>query len=143
MGTISIGLLCCAISKHITTDYAPAGGYNESHKSLGLHVERAGPGWKQGVMAMTFKDSFAKRSTLAAGTLTYQWGEGDKLHAALGGGVGYIRTSYYAGLYVAPLAEVGYGRLTLQGSIQAPVSGADAVAAVQAKLRLVTFGGGE
>lgn len=135
MDAISISVLCCAISKHLSTDYAPQGGYTENHNSIGVHVERAGPGWKPGAMLFRFDDSFDKSSLMAVGTMAYQWGQDSGLRASLGVGAGYARTSYYEGPYAAPMVELGYDRLSLQASYQYPISGADEVVAVQVKVR--------
>jgi len=123
----TIALICCAISSHLTNDYEPVQRYNEAHQSFGVHAERNGIGF----MSMTFKDSFSKQSQLHALTGMYDatpW-------LRIGAGAGYIKTSYYEGAYAAPLLEVGYNNVWLQGSFQPKVSGGDAVAAVQLKLR--------
>lgn len=135
MNALAASILCCGISVHHTTDHAPVGGYNETHESIGIHVEYGNEAWVPGIEEMYFKDSFDKPSHLATGTLLYRQQVYKRLHVAAGGGVGYAATSYYSGPYAAPLVEVGIDPVYVQASHQVGIEGADAVTAVQFKFR--------
>lgn len=131
-----VSLLMAGISTHLTTEYEPKGGYNETHESIGIQIEQPIDNWRIGVLGMRFKDSFDKSSGLYAATVRYQFGEDESFNASAGLGLGYTHTSYYNGVYGAPMVELGYNRLSAQVSYIPKMSGADEVIAMQFKVRL-------
>ena len=133
---MDISLLCCALSVHLTDMYTPDGGYNETHESIGVHVEETFDKHAYGLQAMTFKDSFDKNSALYALTYVYELDNLWKLQHNVGAGVGYVETSYYSGPIILPVYEIGYNRFALQNSVFPPAFGSEALFMTQLKIKL-------
>lgn len=131
-----VSLLVAGISTHLTTDYEPKGGYNETHESIGLQIEQPVGNMRYGVLGMHFKDSFSESSGLYAATARYQVGLDNGLNASLGAGLGYTHTSYYNGVYGAPMVELGYNRFSAQFSYIPKMKNTDEVLAMQFKIKL-------
>lgn len=132
----TVSLLIAGISTHLTTDYEPKGGYNETHDSIGIQIERSYDNWHFGALGFRFKDSFSEDSGIYAATMRYQIGDSTRYHASAGLGLGYTHTSYYNGVYGAPIVELGYNRLSAQISYIPKMSGTDEVIAAQFKVRV-------
>ncbi len=92
----------------------PSGeSYNQFNPGVGFALTQpVSTHWKAGIRAATYKNSIAKQSVLAAGTI--EWCQGDEFHACagvMGGGVtGYAET---VRPLLAPVIGVGYQRVTL------------------------------
>lgn len=124
--------------------YKPPEGYNETHESIGLHVEQSVGEHTYGVQGMTFNDSFGEDSEFYAATYTYDVGattisfkdKSADIDHKVGLGVGYVSTSYYSGPIVLPVYEIGYGRFSLQNSLSPPAFGSEALFMTQLKIKL-------
>jgi hypothetical protein len=111
-----LSLLGGGFSEHLSTDYEPAGGYEEFHEAIGLHVEKAGDGWVYGAMALRFVDSYDEGSFLAGATLKYNKTFENEISIFGGAAAGYVDTSYYSGAVAMPMVGLGYKRVSLNVS---------------------------
>ena len=131
-----MSIIAGGFSKHLTTKYEPDGGYTEHHSNLGLEIGQAGPGWVFSVQTTWLKDSHDENSFLGVGAFGYRAILPYTVSIYGGIGAGYAETSYYNGLIALPFAELGWWRISAQGSYLPELSNADSGIAVQFKVRL-------
>lgn len=132
----TLSIIAGGFSKHLTTTYEPANGYTERHSNLGVEIGQAGPGWVASAQATWFKDSHNEDSFLGVGAFGYRLNLPHRFFVYGGLGAGYAETSYYAGLLVMPFAELGWWRISAQGSYLPKVPDADSGLAAQLKFRI-------
>jgi hypothetical protein len=124
------------ISKHLTTEYEPSEGYTERHRLLGLDISQAGPGWVFSAQAFYFNDSHDEDSFIASGAFGYRMILPLQLFVYGGVGLGYADTSYYSGALVLPLVEIGWWRISAQGTYLPKLPDADSGIGVQFKFKV-------
>ena len=134
-----VSVVAGGISHHLTTEYAPPEGYTEQHRVLGLEVAQAGPGWVFSAQAFHFNDSHDESSHLAAGAFGYRGMLPYQFFMYGGVGVGYIETSYYSGAIALPLFELGWWRISAQGTYLPKLPEADSGLAVQFKFKVLEW----
>ena len=137
MDAITIAVIAGSLSTHITTDYAPANGYNESHRSIGVEVVQDKDGLTHGGQAFKFKDSFNENSFSALYSLGYTKRFktlSSNIRAGLAGG--YVSTSYYDGVVAMPFVGGYVGRVGVDVSFIPKVTGGDSVVMAQFKFKL-------
>lgn len=126
---IEIGLLCCALSKHLTHEFNNE--YNEQHESLGLYVEKHYEPHSISMQGFYFKDSFSEPSKNITANYKYKAHE----YVGVGAGAGYLKTSYYEGPIILPILEIGKD-IKLQISAFPKAFGSEALIMGQIKLKL-------
>lgn len=105
-------------SKH-SRETTPAGKpYNENNLGAGIHVttkDWLSSGWRKGVLAMSYDNSLNRQSNLVAGTIDYCHEDGIRVCGGVmaGGVTGYGGVSPV----IAPTAEIGYGKVSLVGTM--------------------------
>jgi hypothetical protein len=134
-----LSIIAGGFSKHLTTKYEPADGYTEQHSNLGLELGQAGPGWVLSAQATWFTDSHDENSFLAVGAFGYRAVMPYQFFIYGGIGVGYTETSYYSGVIALPYAELGWWRISAQGSYLPEVPDADSGIAVQFKFKIAEW----
>lgn len=130
-----VSVIAGGFSKHLTRKYEPDDGYTEQHSNLGFEIGQAGPGWVFSAQSTWFHDSHNKNSYLGVGAFGYRWILPHTISIYGGIGAGYARTSYYNGAIVLPFAELGWWRISAQGSYLPKVPNADSGVALQLKFR--------
>jgi hypothetical protein len=131
-----MSIIAGGFSKHLTTQYEPEGGYTEQHSNRGLEIGQAGPGWVFSAQATWFNDSHDEISFLGVGAFGYRAVLPYTFSIYGGIGAGYAGTSYYNGLIALPFAELGWWRISAQGSYLPELSNSDSGIAVQFKARI-------
>lgn len=131
-----LSILAGGISKHLTTDYEPHDGYTEEHALFGLDISQAGPGWIFSAQAFYFKDSHNEDSYMGAGAFGYRVILPLQFFVYGGLGVGYGNTSYYSGAIVLPQAEIGWWRISAQGTYLPKLPDADSGIGVQFRFKV-------
>lgn len=134
-----LSIIAGGLSKHLTTKYEPAKGYTETHSNLGLEIGQAGPGWVVSAQATWFKDSHDENSFMGIGAYGYKASLPYHFFIYGGIGAGYVDTSYYAGAVVMPFVELGWWRISAQGSYLPELSDMDSGLAVQFKVKLLDW----
>ena len=134
-----ISLVAGGISKHLTTEYEPSEGYTEQHKLLGLDISQAGPGWVFSAQAFYFNDSHDEDSFIVAGAFGYRVIMPHQFFAYGGVGVGYADTSYYSGALALPMLEIGWWRISAQGTYLPKFPDADSGIGVQFKFKVLEW----
>lgn len=129
-------IIAGGVSKHLSHKYEPAGGYMEQHSNLGVEIGQIGPGWIASIQATWFNDSHDEDSFMGIGAYGYKANLPYQFFIYGGLGVGYIETSYYSGAIIMPFAELGWWRISAQGSYLPELSNADSGIAVQFKCRI-------
>jgi len=102
---VEVGVLFVGHAKHITTKFAPAGGYNENNHTIGLEILQDKDGWAYGGSVSKFDDSFAKSSYWLLATLEYRK-TFKHVSASAGIGAGLLKTSYYNGPFATPFIKL-------------------------------------
>jgi len=131
-----MSIIAGGFSKHLTTKYEPEGGYTEQHSNLGLEIGQAGPGWVFSAQATWLKDSHGENSFLGVGAFGYRAFLPYDFSIYGGVGAGYVETSYYNGPIALPFVELGWWRISAQGSYLPELSNADSGLALQFKFRI-------
>ena len=134
-----LSIIAGGLSTHLTTTYEPEGGYTEEHSNLGFEIGQAGPGWVFSAQATWLKDSHNVNSFLGVGAFGYRATLPYKLSLYGGLGTGYVETSYYKGFIALPFAELGWWRVSAQGSYLPELSNADSGIAIQFKFRILDW----
>ena len=134
-----LSIIAGGFSTHLTTEYEPANGYTEQHSNLGLEIGQAGPGWVASAQATRFNDSHDQNSFLGIGAFGYRAIFPYTFFIYGGIGVGYVETSYYSGAIIMPFGELGWWRISAQGSYLPELSNADSGIAVQFKFRILEW----
>ena len=134
-----VSVIAGGFSKHLTTKYEPEGGYTEQHLNLGLEIGQAGPGWVASAQATRFNDSHDENSFLAIGAFGYRVALPYTFFIYGGVGAGYAETSYYSGAIIMPFGELGWWRISAQGSYLPELSNADSGIAIQFKFRILEW----
>ena len=134
-----MSIIAGGVSKHLTTKYEPEGGYTEQHSNLGLEIGQAGPGWVFSAQATWLKDSHDENSFLGVGAFGYRAILPYTFSIYGGIGAGYAETSYYNGLIALPFAELGWWRISAQGSYLPELPNADSGIALQFKFRILEW----
>ena len=132
----ALSIIAGSVSKHLSHKYEPAGGYTEQHSSLGVEIGQIGPGWIASIQTTWFNDSHDEDSFMGIGAYGYKANLPHQFFIYGGLGAGYIETSYYSGAIIMPFAELGWWRISAQGSYLPELSNADSGIAVQFKFRI-------
>lgn len=127
---MDLSLVCCAISHHLTNAYGDS--YNETHESIGVVIEESYDRHTYGLQGFHFNDSFDKSSFLASGNYLYSVFK----YLKAGAGAGWVRTSYYNGAIILPIAEIGTDAVSVQLSAFPQAFGSEALVMGQIKLKL-------
>jgi hypothetical protein len=131
-----LSVVAGGISKHLTTEYEPSEGYTERHRLLGLDISQAGPGWVFSAQAFYFNDSHDEDSFIGAGAFGYRVILPLQFFVYGGLGLGYADTSYYSGALALPLIEIGWWRISAQGTYLPKLPDADSGIGVQFKFKV-------
>lgn len=131
-----LSLIAGGVSKHLSHKYEPEGGYTEQHSNLGLEIGQVGPGWVASIQATRFNDSHNEDSLMIIGAYGYKADFPYQFFIYGGVGAGYIETSYYSGAIIMPYAELGWWRLSAQGSYLPEFSDTDSGIALQFKFKI-------
>jgi len=134
-----LSIVAGGFSTHLTTKYEPANGYTEQHSNLGLEIGQAGPGWIASVQATRFTDSHDENSFMGIGTYGYKANLPHQFFIYGGVGVGYAETSYYSGAIIMPFGELGWWRISAQGSYLPELPNADSGIAIQFKFKILDW----
>ncbi len=136
---IDASLIAGSFSNHISDDHEPAGGYNETHQSLGIDIEKnTKNGFTPGVTLFSFKDSFDHSSFVALGTFAYKKTFQPNFSMKGGLAVGLVDTSYYSGGIASPFVEACYYFVCPQVSFFPKLSGrSDGFVALQFKFKIL------
>ena len=132
-----LSLIAGGASKHLSHKYEPENGYTEQHSNLGVEIGQVGPGWVASIQATRFNDSHDENSFMGIGAYGYKADLPYQLFIYGGIGVGYAETSYYSGAIIMPFAEVGWWRISAQGSYLPELPDADSGIAVQFKFKIL------
>lgn len=127
---MDLSLVCCAISHHLTNAYGDS--YNETHESFGVVIEESYDRHTYGLQGFHFNDSLDKSSFIATGSYLYSLHD----YIKAGAGAGWVKTSYYSGLIVLPMLEVGTDRVSVQLSAFPNAFGSEALVMGQMKIKL-------
>lgn len=134
-----LSVVAGGISKHLTSEYEPREGYTEQHSTFGLEFGQAGPGWIFASQALSFDDSYNESSLLGFVSFGYRTVLPCKFSLYGGVGAGVVDTSYYSGIVAVPLVELGWWRISAQGSYLPKLPDADSVIAAQFKFRVIEW----
>ncbi len=136
---VDASIIVGSFSKHLTDDFEPTSGYNETHQSLGIDIEKnAKNGFIPGVTLFSFKDSFDNSSFVALGTLAYKKTFHPTFSIKGGLAAGLVDTSYYSGAVASPFVEACYYFVCPQLSYFPKLSGrADSFLALQLKFKVL------
>jgi len=134
-----LSIIAGGFSTHLTTKYEPEGGYTEQHSNLGLEIGQAGAGWVFSAQATWFKDSHDENSFLGVGAFGYRAMLPYTFSIYGGVGAGYAETSYYNGLIALPYIELGWWRISAQGSYLPELPDADSGIALQFKFIILDW----
>ena len=131
-----LSIIAGGLSKHLTSEYEPINGYTEQHSNLGLEVGQVGPGWVASLQVTRFNDSHDENSFMGIGAYGYKAVLPYQFFIYGGIGAGYLETSYYSGAIIMPYGELGWWRVSVQGSYLPEFSDSDSGIAVQFKFRI-------
>ena len=131
-----VSIIAGGFSKHLTDKYEPEEGYTEQHSNLGLEISQAGPGWVFSAQATYFKDSHDENSFLGVGAFGYRATLPYQFFIYGGIGAGYVRTSYYNGVIALPYVELGWWRISVEGSYLPEFKNTDSGIALQFKFKV-------
>ena len=134
-----LSLIAGGVSKHLSQKYEPENGYTEQHSNLGVEIGQVGPGWVTSIQATRFNDSHDENSFMGIGAYGYKADLPYQLFIYGGIGVGYAETSYYSGAIIMPFAELGWWRISAQGSYLPELPDADSGIAVQFKFKILEW----
>lgn len=136
---VDASIIAGSFSKHLTDDFEPINGYNETHQSFGVDIEKnAKNGFIPGITLFSFKDSFDNSSFVALGTFAYKKTFHPSFNMKGGLAAGLVDTSYYSGAVASPFIEACYYFVCPQLSYFPKLSGrADSFIALQFKFKIL------
>jgi len=138
-----LSLIAGGYSEHFTHKFEPDEGYNEAHYNIGLEIGQAKPGWFYAGQASFFKDSYDRDSFTIFGSYGYRQLLPYDIFVNAVLGAGFVHTSYYTGPIALPLVEIGWWRISLQGSFIPQFgegeTGSDFLIATQFKFKLIEW----
>ena len=134
--SLQLFIIAGGFSKHLTTKYEPQKGYTDQHSNIGLEISQTGPGWVFSAQTTFFKDSHNEDSFLGVGGFGYRLLLPYQFLIYGGIGAGYVKTSYYNGIIALPYIELGWWRISVEGSYLPEFKNTDSGIALQFKFKI-------